>query len=89
MKKKIDPFEGIFAGLQDKTLPTDEQKKKMLNYILTESRPEKVTLWEKAGEWITVYPWRFAFSAAAMQAAVFTLIFGAEYTNLILKIIGG
>lgn len=89
MKKIHDPFEGIFDGRTDKTLPTNEQKDKMLSYVLTESRKQNSFTIEKIGRWITVYPWRFAFGVAAMQAAVFTLIFRSGYTNLILSMFGG
>jgi hypothetical protein len=89
MKKKNDPFEGVFDGLQDKTLPTDEQKEKMLKYVLLESRLQDNSTMGKVGRMITIYPWRFSFGAAAVQALVFTLIFGTEYTNLFLSIFGG
>jgi Zn/Cd-binding protein ZinT len=89
MKKHNDPFEGALDSLQDKTLPTNEQKEKMLNYVLMESRLQDNSILGKVGKWISVYPWRFAFSAAAAQAVVFTLIFGTEYTNLVLRMFGG
>lgn len=89
MKKNNDPFEGIFDGLQDNSLPTNEQKEKMLNHILLDNRLREETTWGKVGRWITVYPWRFAFSAAAVQAVVCTLLFGTQYTNVFLSIFGG
>lgn len=89
MKNNNDLFESIFDSLQDKTPPTDEQKEKMLNYVLTEDRLRNHTTWEKAGRWITIYPWRFAFVAAAAQAVVLTWMFDTGYTNLLLKALGG
>jgi len=89
MKKNNDPFEGIFDSFQDKALPTEEQKEKMLNYVLLENRLQDNSVLGKVGRWISVYPWRFAFSAAAAQAVVFTLIFGTEYTNLVLRMFRG
>lgn len=90
MKKSNDPFEGVFDSLQNKTLPTDEQKEKMLSYVLLESsRLQENCVLGKVGKWISVYPWRFAFSVATAQAVVFTLIFGTEYTNLFLRMFGG
>jgi len=89
IKKNKDQFEGIFNNLQEENLPTNEQKEKMLNYILTESRFQEIPLWEKLDNWVTMYPWRFAFSAAAAQTAVCTLIFGTNYTNIFLSFIGG
>lgn len=89
MKKNVDPFEGIFDSLYEKSLPTYEQKEKILNYVLLESNSRSSTVWEKAGRWIADYPWRFAFSVAVAQAILCTLIFGTAYTNLILSFIGG
>jgi len=89
MKKNNDPFEGIFDSFQDKALPTEEQKEKMLNYVLLENRLQDNSVLGKVGRWISVYPWRFAFSGAAAQAVVFTLIFGTEYTNLVLRMFRG
>ena len=89
MKKSNDPFEGIFDSLKGESLPTGEQKEKMLHHVLTESRLRNNTALEKDGRWITTYPWRFAFGAAAVQAVVFTLIFGTQYTNLLLSLFGG
>jgi len=89
MKKRKDPFESIFDSLHNKTQPTTEQKEKMLNYVLTEGIKQNNSLWVKAGRWITVYPWRFAFSAAAAQAVVCTALFGTGYTNLFLSLFGG
>jgi len=89
MKKNNDPFEGVFDSLKGESLPTSEQKEKMLHHVLTENRLQNNTVLEKVGRWITIYPWRFAFGAAAAQAVVFTLIFGTQYTNLLLGIFGG
>ena len=89
MMKNKDPFEGIFDGLQDNTLPTNEQKERMLHQILMQSRFQEITLWERVDNWITIYPWRFAFGAASAQTAACTLIFGTNYTNLFLSFFGG
>lgn len=87
--KKNDPFEGIFDNLQDNSILTDEQKQKMRTFVLAEGVPQDESFMQKLGAWITVRPWRFAFCASAVQAAVFTLIFGAQYTNLLLSVFGG
>jgi hypothetical protein len=89
MRNNNDPFEGIFDDLYYKSLPTDEQKERMLNYILRENSLHDSTLWEKAGRWFAVYPWRFAFGIAVAQSVICTLIFGTAYTNLFLNLIGG
>jgi len=87
--KKIDPFEGIFDNMQNNSIPTDEQKQKMRAFVLAEGVSQGESFMQKLGGWITVCPWRFAFCASAVQAAVFTLIFGAQYTNLLLSVFGG
>ncbi len=89
MNKSNDPFETIFDSLSDKTLPTQKQKDQMLTYVLMEGKAKDPSVFDKIGSWITVYPWRFAFGTAAMQAIVFTLLFGREYTNLLLSMFGG
>jgi hypothetical protein len=89
MKKKNDPFEGVFDNLKYKVLPTDEQKAKILHYVLRENRLQDNSITGKIGRWITTYPWRFAFSAATVQAIICTSIFGTRYTNLFLNIFGG
>ncbi len=89
MKKNNDPFEGMFDSLKGGSLLTDEQKEKMLRHVLAESRLQNDSALARVGRWIAVYPWRFAFGAAAVQAAVFTLIFGTHYTNLLLGMFGG
>ena len=87
--KKNDPFEGIFDNLQENSIPADEQKQKMRAYVLVEGARQDESFMQKLGGWITVCPWRFAFCVSAAQAAVFTLIFGAQYTNMLLSIFGG
>ena len=87
--KKNDPFEGVFDNLQGNSIPTDEQKHKMLRYVLTKDVQQDESFMQKLGVWITVYPWRFAFCASAVQTAVFSLMFGVRYTNLLLSIFGG
>ena len=90
MKKQNDPFKGVFNSLQDNSLPTDEQKQKMLEYVLLESdRLQDKFVWKKVGRWIAEYPWRFAFGVSAVQAVVCTLLFGTAYTNLFLRMFGG
>lgn len=89
MKKNNDPFEGMFDSLKGGSLPTDEQKEKMLRHVLAESQLQNDSALARVGRWIAAYPWRFAFGAAAVQAAVCTLIFGTQYTNLLLGMFGG
>ena len=86
MKKQHDSFERIFNTLEIDSLPTDQQKEKMLNFILEQGDR---TAFDKIAAWIEVYPWRFAFGFSAVQAVAFSLFFGTGYTNLILGFFGG
>ena len=87
--KKNDPFEGVFDNLQDNSIPTEEQKQKMRAFVLSQGVQQDESFMQKLGAWISVRPWRFAFCVSAVQAAVFTLLFGAQYTNLLLSVFGG
>lgn len=89
MKKNNDPFADVFDQMQEESLPTAEQKAKMLQNVLMESGRAGHSAWARAGMWIAVYPWRFAFSVAAAQALAGVLIFGTGYTNLLLSVFGG
>ena len=89
MKKTNDPLEKVFDNLWENMPPTDVQKEKMLSHVLMSNRLHASTFGENIERWVAVYPWRFAFSAATIQAIVLTLIFGAKYTNLLLLAFGG
>jgi hypothetical protein len=78
-----------YAILKDSALPTKEQKDRMLGKVLLEARKYDASPAAKISRWITVYPWRFAFGVAAVQAALCTLIWGSGYTNVVLSIFGG
>lgn len=89
MAKNDDLFEKAFDMLKQEGLPTEQQKEVMLDRILMECKTENTSVVEKIKQIIISYPWRFAFIASAIQAVVFTLIFGTRYTNLFLNIFGG
>lgn len=78
-----------YAILEDSALPTERQKEKMLDHILLECRKYNASPAERLLKLITVYPWRFAFGLSAAQAAICTMIWGTEYTNIVLKVFGG
>jgi E3 ubiquitin-protein ligase DOA10 len=75
--------------LANAALPTNRQKEKMLGHILFECRKYNPSPAEKLFKLITIYPWRFAFVLATVQTVLCTIIWGAAYTNMILKVFGG
>ncbi|HHV98723.1 MAG TPA: hypothetical protein GXX36_03975 [Clostridiaceae bacterium] len=80
---------GTYAVLKNASLPTEQQKEKMLAHILSEYRIYKSSPAEKLYRLIAAYPWRFALGLSTVQAVLCTMIWGREYTNLVLKILGG
>lgn len=78
-----------YTMLENAALPTERQKEKMLNQVLLEYRKYDASLAAKAYRLIAVYPWRFAFGFSAIQAVICTMIWGARYTNIFLRILGG
>lgn len=69
--------------------PTKEQKERMLQNILYEAKNQKTNTWQQnIKAFIINRPYRFAFSISAIQAIVFTVLFGSNYTNLILNLFG-
>lgn len=93
MEKDKQFFEDSFETLDTVSKPTDEQKDRIYNGILntveTNSKtPSKLTA-NPFKKLVIDYPWRFAFGAAFVQTSICTLIFGANYTHFILKILGG
>lgn len=81
IKKSMEELE------KDGVLPTDEQKELILKNILMENKNSEQNTWRKrVMNFVTIRPYRFAFSISAVQALLFTLIFGNDYTNLLLNI---
>jgi len=78
-----------YAALRNATLPTEQQKKKMLNQILLECRKLDTSPAPKIYRLIFVYPWRFAFGLSTLQTLICAVIWGREYTNMVLRIFGG
>ncbi|MCI2988874.1 hypothetical protein LV832_15855 [[Clostridium] innocuum] len=90
-KDKYDFLEQSLKMLKSETdlLPTKEQKERMLQNILYEAENQKTNTWlQNIKEFIINRPYRFAFSISAIQAIVFTVLFGSNYTNLILNLFG-
>lgn len=89
MSKKDEFFDKAFETLKQEGIPTEQQRDIMLDYILKESKAKNISGIGKIKTLIVSYPWRFAFTASAVQAVIFTMIFGTQYTNLFLSFFGG
>lgn len=89
MRKDDKFFKEAFKSLNEVSAPDNEQKNRILNNVMLESAAQTTTQPISIIRLVTVYPWRFAFGAAFIQTVVCTLIFGSQYTNFILGIIGG
>lgn len=89
MSRKDEFFEKAFVILEQDGIPTEEQKAIMLNRIIMECKVENTSGIGRLKKMVITYPWRFAFTASAIQAVIFTTIFGTQYTNLLLNFFGG
>lgn len=78
-----------YTTLGNAALPTELQKEKMLDHILSEYRKNEASPTGKIFRLITVYPWRFAFGLSTVQAVLCTMIWGTGYTNMVLRVLGG
>lgn len=87
MPKNEDWFRSAFQVLEQSEKPSDLQKERMLDRILSDSSAFHCEPWISKA--FFHYPWRIAFFASAAQALLCTAIFGRQYTNLILHILGG
>ncbi len=89
MAKGDNLLEQAFSTIKQESLPTQQQKDKMLDKILIEYKSENTSALIKIKRMIIAYPWRFAFTVSAVQSVAFTLMFGTKYTNLFLNFFGG
>ncbi|HEX3075426.1 MAG TPA: hypothetical protein VHQ24_01005 [Lachnospiraceae bacterium] len=89
MKGSNDPIKKAFETLQGDTLPNLQQKDRILKQILLQVNEYDRDHIERLRRLITIYPWRFAFGVSAVQSIIFTLVFGNNYTHLILRLFGG
>lgn len=90
MEKRDDFFNRAFEVLDQQAVkPTEQQKERMLNNILMECKAENISAVGRLKRFVVFKPWKFAFTASAVQAVVFTMIFGTQYTNLFLSFFGG
>lgn len=89
MKNNIDTFiENSFKSLNEISQPSKEQKETILSKVLFEARTESDSKRTNFKDVFLFYPWRFALGASAIQAIVFTVIFGSKYTNLVFQFLG-
>jgi hypothetical protein len=89
MNQKDDFLKKALGLLKQESMPTKQQKDIMLDRILMECKRENVSGFGRLKKMVIIYPWRVAFTVSAVQAAVFTIIFGTRYTNLFLGFFGG
>lgn len=89
MNKKDSSLKRAFETLDTQGYPTEDQKEAMLDRIKLQSNAGQLSAFDKFRSFAVVCPWRIAIAASAVQAAVFTLIFGTQYTNILLSAIGG
>ena len=89
MKNNTDVFmEKAFKTLNQISVPSCEQKESILQKVLIQSQSEKVSTLRQLKNMVVVYPWRFSFGASVIQAIIFTLLFGSNYTNFLLQFMG-
>lgn len=90
MKKKQNEFiEQSLKMLKSNTeiSLTKKQKESMLQNILYEAEGQKTNKWKlDIKAFIVNRPYRFAFSFSAIQAITLTILFGNNYTNLLLNL---
>jgi hypothetical protein len=89
MKNSTDAFiKKALKSLDDRAKPSQEQKQIMLENLLIQAQTGEASGFERLQKMVTVYPWRFGFGVSALQAVLFTLLFGSNYTNFILQLLG-
>lgn len=86
---KTDPFYKVFSTLENTEGATDEQKKRMLNRILSKENSAERPLLQRIEDLIFNNPWQTALSLSIAQTVVLTVCYGANYTNFVLNLIGG
>ena len=88
MAKEDCFFDKAFGVLKDNTGLTEQQKDTMLSNILLECCKQETTGIGRLKELVITYPYS-RVSLSTVQALVFTMIFGTQYTNLFLSFFGG
>ncbi len=92
MKSNGDDFiKKALKSLEEEVKPNPKQKQIMLENLLSqvgEGAGKERSGLSRFGNMVTVYPWRFGFGVSAIQAVLFTLMFGSNYTNFVLQLLG-
>ena len=87
MKNNTDRFmKEAMNTLQDIAEPDADRKEAMLQKVLSLGNTQSAGA--KLKNFIAVYPWRFALGVSVVQSVVCTLVFGSNYTNFIMQMIG-
>lgn len=89
MKSNTDDFiKKALNSLAEDAKPGQEQKQIMLEKLLIRVQTAETSGFDRFKNIVTVYPWRFGFGVSALQAVLFTLMFGSNYTNFVLQFLG-
>ncbi|MDK2935534.1 MAG: hypothetical protein PWP62_542 [Eubacteriaceae bacterium] len=89
MKSNTDDFiKKALKSLDEESKPGQEQKQIMLENLLIRVQTVEDSEMGRFKKMVTVYPWRFGFGVSALQAVLFTLMFGSNYTNFVLQFLG-
>lgn len=89
MKSNTDDFiEKALKSLAEESKPSQKQKQIMLENLRIQVQTAEVSGFDRFKNIVTVYPWRFGFGVSAIQAVLFTLMFGSNYTNFVLQFLG-
>lgn len=94
MKSNSDEFiKNALKSIEEEAKPNPKQKQIMLENLLSQVQTGDEAGKERSGlsrfrNMVTVYPWRFGFGVSAIQAVLFTLMFGSNYTNFVLQLLG-
>lgn len=87
MKNNTERFiKEAMNTLHDVAEPDADRKEAMLQSVLVRGKTEGAAFQFK--NFIAVYPWRFALGVSVVQSVVCTLVFGSNYTNFIMQMIG-
>lgn len=89
MKSNADDFiKEALNSLNEGSKPSPEQKQVMLENLLSRVQTPEASGFDRFKNIVTIYPWRFGFGVSAVQAVLFTLMFGSNYTNFVLQFLG-
>lgn len=88
MKKKSDPLEKAFRQISCDTALSQVEKDEILRNVLMEAKNQQEEP-SPLYRLFSIYPWRIALGLSVLQACVLTLMFGTQYTNIILRVFGG